>query len=489
MKHTIRLLQAILYCSCMLLAVFVAQIISVLACCPSSEKSQLQISSQLGIAQAYRNVTNNRFLRIAIESTILQPAIAQEPETNTTVGNFWQAAQQLTRTRRSTHIGPQNPKLLWQFKRPGFRPGAAILDSHGNVLVTGTPEHGKAEPCVLILDRSGKIIWQWSGADAANSPTLRPDGGFRFIGINKLNSSTGGYREPEHMYSFSPSRSLEWSCPVPEYIGQVSGNKSDDEIWGGLVTAGDDTTYAGTKYHKLLAFRAPGVIAWTAGIDNPASTTSVIGMDGSVYTCCYNYFHQGESKVWAFDPDGKERWSVVTAGRTQFSEIALADNGTLYICLVSDWVENEDGTTRQFGAGLTAVSQTGELLWILDNGQEFTVAPALASDGTVMACSQGSAFSFLIAVTPQGKVKWQNPLVAGDFTSPVLDTNDVVYLCQNLPHSKPEMGTCIVDAINPDSTLKWSFELPAMVLRQPLIAGNGVLIVVGQDSVIYAIGD
>ena len=107
---------------------------------------------------------------------------------------------------------------------------------------------------------------------------------------------------------------------------------------------------------------------------------------------------------------------------------ALAPDGTLYV-----------GTVR---GGLIALNPDGKVKWKFKAGREIKSSPAVAGDGTIYF---GARDRQLYAVSPQGKLKWKFPTGAWVDSSPAIATDGTVYF-----------GTWdkLFYAVNPNGALK-----------------------------------
>ena len=124
---------------------------------------------------------------------------------------------------------------------------------------------------------------------------------------------------------------------------------------------------------------------------------------------------------------------------------------------------------RHTGRAWVVGPQTAALRWAAPVGAIGGSSPAIARDGTIYVGSYGLTSSGLLAVNPDGTVKWHYPVHAGIMTSsPAIAPDGTVYVGTNA-------GTVI--ALNPDGTLKWLFPFLFAVSSSPTIGPDGTIYV------------
>jgi outer membrane protein assembly factor BamB len=116
---------------------------------------------------------------------------------------------------------------------------------------------------------------------------------------------------------------------------------------------------------------------------------------------------------------------------------------------------------------LVAVSPEGHVKWSLDTDGEADTAPVLAGDGTVVF----AAGRMVYGVTPLGFVKWRFAAKRKVYTSPAVGPDGRVFFGSQDHHAY---------ALTPQGGPLWSVDLGADVDGAPVLAPDGV--VVGTDA-------
>jgi len=203
----------------------------------------------------------------------------------------------------------------------------------------------------------------------------------------------------------------------------------------------------------------PYVEKWRFTILNSdwIETSPVINRDGTIY------FGAG-SDLYALYPNGTLKW------RNQIKEIiigsspAIDENGTIYIgtwdCAL--WAINPDGTVKWRRGGL---------------GGSIASSPAIASDGTVYFGTMRDNGQ-IIAMDPNGNVKWQYFTGYMIVSSPAIGDGGTVYIGS---------GDHYIYAIYPNGTLRWRFQTGDDIHGDPSIAPDGNIYITSYDGYLYAL--
>ena len=154
-------------------------------------------------------------------------------------------------------------------------------------------------------------------------------------------------------------------------------------------------------------------------------------------------------------------WQFTLPGVQGESSPALALDGTVY-----------QGT---FNGWLLAVSPQGKLKWRFKTEREIRSSPAVGMDGTIYVGSRDWNF---YALTPDGKLKWKFNTGAWVDSSPALATDGTIYFGSNDKNFY---------ALNPDGQLKWKFAVSNQVSTSPAIALDGTIYFGSHDRHCYAL--
>jgi outer membrane protein assembly factor BamB len=165
---------------------------------------------------------------------------------------------------------------------------------------------------------------------------------------------------------------------------------------------------------------------------------------------------------WAERTNGPAQlWRLDLPGYGSESSCALAPEGTIY-----------QGT---FFGWLVAITPEGKVKWKFKSGREIKSSPAVAADGTVYFGSRDWKF---YALTPTGKLKWTFATGAWVDSSPAIAADGTIYF-----------GSWDKNfyALTPEGKLKWKFATSNLVTTSPAIATDGTIYFGSHDKNFYAL--
>jgi outer membrane protein assembly factor BamB len=298
-------------------------------------------------------------------------------------------------------VGPQGD-LRWVLSKPAMSM-PAIGEDRTIYLAS--------RDSVIALGPDGTVRWVTPIERASSSPAIGPDGTIYLV------ASDGT------LYAVAPNGQIEWRFAAP---GSLPTNRSPPAI------AQDGTIYFGSQDRHLYAIDSDGREKWRFRTGGEVRSPS-IGADGTVYFANDRIVQLGateitilaDSKLYALNPDGTERWSVVLEGDV-WAGPAIGFDGKLHMGS-EEWiyafdpggsllrkyapetihtpVVAGDGTVYLgLGRLVYALDSAGKLSWEYGSPQSSlgAAAPAIGLDGTIYAGSRyGSAYQ-LIAFTELG---------------------------------------------------------------------------------------
>ncbi len=136
-----------------------------------------------------------------------------------------------------------------------------------------------------------------------------------------------------------------------------------------------------------------------------------------------------------------------------------------------------DGTIYQatFEGYLLAVTPQGGVKWTFRINSEIKSTPAIGDDGTIYFGARNRNF---YAVTPQGKLKWTFPTGAWIDSSPAIAEDGTIYF-----------GSWDANfyALNPNGSKKWVFATSNVVVSSPAIGKDGTIYFGSHDTKFYAL--
>lgn len=210
------------------------------------------------------------------------------------------------------------------------------------------------------------------------------------------------------------------------------------------------------------------VLAWRFQAGSSFYASPVVG-NGRIYAI------DADGILYALNPEGHLLWTFHTGHRTDeplhASSPAIGSDGTIYVasCVHCDGFNHNvppEGV-------LYALNPAGRLKWTLTipnsgEGIDILTSPTIGADGIIYVSDVGFR---IIAVNPDGSLKWQvhtNGEVVGP---PAVASNGTVYVSVDDPG--PPVGACqffnkCLLALNPDGSVRWSrliftgFDSPAV---------------------------
>jgi len=215
----------------------------------------------------------------------------------------------------------------------------------------------------------------------------------------------------------------------------------------------------------------------------------VIGPDGSIYISA------ADSTLLALNADHSERWRI-NVGQYLWNPPAIDTDGCLYYSTNSgalhkvkpdgtlewvrqittlDWwtrsspVVDSDGTIYFVSGSLYAITSDGEVLWTF--GERITTrSPAIGLEGAIYLVAHRNQ-SYLQAINPNGTLKWEYQLVASADSGPVIGPEGNIYLLV-----EDGNGISFLYAWDGDGQILWMF---------PTDDGSHSTPAVGDDGVVY----
>lgn len=267
---------------------------------------------------------------------------------------------------------------------------------------------------------------------------------------------------------------------------EISSEGTDEEPAEEM--AGEETGAEELPYPVIWSFAGIGG-STEYSFGPPLSSSPAIDSEGNIYGV------SGE-KLYKIDSNGNKVWELqITEAWEEFISTppAIASDGTIYVGTynpsfgVSEsegrvYAITPDGTFKWDSPHVVKEWDPVMNGWVPDN----TVNPfAIAEDGTIYTAGKNG---FVQAINPDGTLKW------------TFDTLDLEgSICHTSSRSSPsigEDGTIYVGydggsllAINPDGTLKWEHKTDSCCIV-PVPAIDGGTIYVGDESgKLYAIID
>jgi outer membrane protein assembly factor BamB len=251
------------------------------------------------------------------------------------------------------------------------------------------------------------------------------------------------------------------------------------------------SAHAGPRAVRLLrSFDTtnPGVDTPEPGWDKPDIQSSfAVAPDGTMYVSnmagnvlALRDPGKGDrlELAWRFHPKGASPWHHTPA---------LGADGTVY-AVFSVGGNAPDAKGTLYALRPPAGGVDAQVAWSLEMGPgRTTSAPMIAPDGTIHVVTQSGR---LIAVTPQGQVRWSVQVGPAQVANPALGYDGTIYV--------PSMDGKLyaVEVRSNEAAVKWAFELGKHLGPTPLLVdkappaggdarGSGASAAVGPDGTVY----
>jgi len=343
--------------------------------------------------------------------------------------------------------------VKWSFETGDGIESSPAIGSDGTVYV------GSWDNNLYAINPDGTEKWHFTtGGLVRSSPAIGADGTI-YVGSAEDSVVNGiNYHGTCVLYAVNPDGTQKWRF--------VTGG----DIWGVFCSpaiGSDGTIYYGSGDYnlsrgggtRLYAFNPNGTEKWSFDAGNDVTSSPAVGLDGIIYV------GSGSGNLHAINPNGTEKWHFTTGSFVESSP-TIGMDGTIYVGSSDD--------------RLYAVNPNGTEKWrFTTGGPEVFSSPAIGSDGTIyVGTGEGSSDNNLHAINPDGTEKWRFTTGGGVMSSPAIGADGTIYV-----------GSFDGNfyAVNPDGTEKWHLSISASV-SSPAIGSDGTIYVGSWDHKLYAIG-
>lgn len=208
---------------------------------------------------------------------------------------------------------------------------------------------------------------------------------------------------------------------------------------------------------------------WSYRTGRGVFSTPVVGADGAVYV------GSADGRFYAFEPDGRVRWSATTGG--VIDSAALLGDGHVT-------VGSGDGSLYRYATGSLGGADAGTLLWRFEarapgsDGQQVSWWEgnvAAGPDGVVLAGNTGGR---IYAIGPDGHEVWSHETGNAVWTAAAVDADGTSYF-GSLDFS--------VRALDASGRIVWTTGTFGFVVSSPALSLEGTLYVGSFDGHLYAL--
>jgi Tol biopolymer transport system component len=360
-------------------------------------------------------------------------------------------------TGRSPFLGPLHKlELHWTYDNP-----ICLGENGGGVIAPGGDLIYSLGRCLYRFDPiKRKLVWRFSGYPSRSVPLLARD-----------SSIYWGYGP---MFAkFQQDGKITWNAVLDQ-----------NNIFGSSPAFGPDGNLY-VDHDALWSFTPDGEMRWYIPHDWFSHLSPAFDVVGGLYWDWCKYQLSGELVARA--------WCAPGPGSFSQGQTAIGSDGTAYI---SDTENN---------GKLVAFDPQGNILWSFDPltmlpGQSYysPFSPAISPDSTIYyslnSTSGEDPNSHLLAVQPDGKLKWERA-----FSQNLVTTFSPTFRTPLTVDRAGNVNFCVENShcygINPDNEILWDFEFPLensisrFSVVQPLIAADGLLYLVDNLDRLYALAD
>jgi outer membrane protein assembly factor BamB len=374
---------------------------------------------------------------------------------------------------------------------------------------------------------SRELIWEFQTNEgetidpiAYGRPVFGSDGAIH-VATNGQNSSEA------KIHAIRPDGTLKWEYPLGD---ETKYSPGINPTVPGVTDPYDDDVYSDVINNKLVAIKSDGSWRWeTTGVDNDIDCQPLVTADGTIY------FGDDDMDLYSYDDTGSQNWTFDTNVAGEIDVIpALAPGGEIY------FVANEDGLIafqtdpENPTSNPTFLWKRTEVLAIDDIGAsgtedwgELNSSPVIDDNGFIyVGDDDGNVYSFF---STGGPPRWTYPTGDNVDSTPYVDpVSGIIYVgsndkkvhaidaffgfsvpgwpfdtsAQGLGFGGKVRSSPIVDsdgtiyvgsddyllyAINPDGTLRWSYQTDGRVKSSPGIGPDGIIYVGDTAGKVYAL--
>ncbi|MGO9388134.1 MAG: PQQ-binding-like beta-propeller repeat protein [Methanobacterium sp.] len=314
----------------------------------------------------------------------------------------------------------------------------------------------------LVLIGLGVIFIMGMGNVAAVANTTQVN-----LNLSSSNTTTSANvmglvnsSQPKYQDNNQNTGQSQYSGPTTNTTKWIANVTNDDLM--SPVIGSDGTIYIGTRFSDgLFAYNPNGSLKWAYRDVEGMTTVPAIGNNGTIYFGTIN-------GLIALNPNGTLKW-IYTTPDSSFTQSppSIGSDGTIYIINYLNYNE------KTYSA-LYAINSNGTKKWSYNipsthsSGLGIIQSQVMGSNGLIyiQGYYQSSVNSFLDAINPNGTLKWSYNNIEEITTTPCVGSDGTIYLGSDVGY---------LYAINSNGTLKWSYNAGNYITVPPVISSNGII--------------
>jgi outer membrane protein assembly factor BamB/PKD repeat protein len=204
-------------------------------------------------------------------------------------------------------------------------------------------------------------------------------------------------------------------------------------------------------------------IKWHFDTNGRITSSPALGSGGRIYV------GSRDGKLYCLGGDGALIWAYDTHATIEYSSPAIAPDGTIYITAF------ESGDQSEAQQGLLAINPDGTLKWLYPTTTAPLHSPVVGPDGSVVFGSNGGG---LTCVSPDGTLRWVYGNYRAFSVAPAIGPDGSVYAADLNGR---------LHGIGADGLRKWTYNLGGMVSHGgAMLAADGTLYQGCTDGKLYA---
>jgi outer membrane protein assembly factor BamB len=382
----------------------------------------------------------------------------------------------------------------WAFGDGASASGRVVsheFEDPGLYTVSLTVTNNVGDSHVLVVDDmidANRTLWRYDVEKPIyySAPAVGMDGTI-YVSTGILIHTNVG-----RVHAVGPDGTARWSVDLDEHSPPPDGTVRAENNGSSPAIGPDGTVYVVDHRNVIYAFDpGSGARRWTNNdyeSDNVwgvGQKTPAIAADGTLYLCI-------DFSLVALHPaDGRELWHQDLRGGNFCATSAVVDrDGIIYIASNDRFYAFEPDGAPHWPAPF-------EMTLIQEKSLS---SPAIGADGVVYFGAEmaGARFAgFVYAVHPDGTLKWRYE-VPGERhvrASPAIASDGTIYITTKAyydPASGAQPALCL--AMNPDGTVKWTYEIPptgetipADSYTSPAIGADGTIYFAAESGYIFAL--